>query len=296
MGERVEGGVLNYNEDSTPLWRAESERKKMASAKTRAMGKALGRRALFGASKAAAWLMEAAWPALALLLVLGAGTACLITLSSPLGPGIWPAWQREIAAPLTALGLIIWGAFDARRGSGLFDGMSWSRPARSALRVAMSGFVVMMDRLSLAMGSGGFGVGAGSAKRLPAPPPAKSWRGDPTPLSARECLEPVWSQARRGAALARLAPAFVLTMLWGFCSLALTLLILPLAVAELALVSLAGGALALARGGARAKVAGAMERLVSDSAEDLAREERRDLEERARAGAKGSGSGPRGGL
>jgi hypothetical protein len=237
----------------------------MMSAKTRAVTRVFGRRLLFKASKMAAAVMSETWHFLAFISTLAFLTFCAVTLISPWQPEIWPWWQRVVAAPMVAAGLAIWGIFDSRRATGLFQPVNWSRPCDALFQIASSGIVLLMDRLMRWFRGQGLWV----AKPLKGLDPLKNWKAEPTPGHWQACLAPMREPLGRAGQMAALAPAFWMTIAWGIISFALAALCLPLLALERAVAGMAGSVPARARG--------AIERLGDEAAADLAREEARDL-------------------
>lgn len=264
----------------------------MAEAKTRAMGRALGRRALFKASKISGAMLWAFWELMIMLVPIAVCSVMFSAITS-----LWrerePTWMSQIAGPMAIAGILGWGLFDTLRADRkkMFEEVEWGRPVKSVAIIALSGFALMVDRMLWALK----GISLGIAKPLTGAPQTKSWAGEPTPSTWKGCLEPLTEEIRAGWAWAKLAPAWTMIMAWGIAAIPLGIPLSLLALAEdWAIGAWGKGKQAIAEAPERARAT--MEELANEGARDLAQEERRDLGKAAEAGKPEPARGPRSGL
>lgn len=256
------------------------------------MGRALGRRAAFKASKIAGGLVWALWQFLIMILPLLVCSVMMTAIASLAWPSAAPGLGPSAGA-IALAALLAWGAFDtARADKGkLFAQLDRHRPIHSLALISLSGFALMFDRFILALK----GINLGIAKPLTGAPETKSWAGEPTPATLRGCVEPVWEEIRAGWGWMKLAPAWTMTMAWGMAALPLGIPLMLLSLVEEWVVKgWASGKKAWAEGPERARET--MEALANEGARDLASAERVDLSKAAKGGKEGVSRGPREGL
>lgn len=210
----------------------------LASPRSRALLKTLGRRSLFRFALISRAMLCLAALFFGLVLVgvlftLIFSTAIVSWFDPALTVPAMATGQRLIAAPAMLAGLLAWICFDGWRGRSLFANTSWSKPFASLYLFAGTGLMLCMDRMLVYFSTP---MAPAIPQFIPAAalPPSPAWTVfGPTPAGWRACLAPFADAGAQWAWLARNASALALVLTWATISIALCFAVAPLVLLEL---------------------------------------------------------------